>query len=86
MSKEQRYWLENIVESGSYVIGIMTFLLVLAFMVTALGCEDDPRIEEHNKLTDRLLAIGDEQVMLKRYMAYLDEKEKEDSPHEEIMD
>lgn len=86
MSKEQRYWLENILESGPYVIGIMTFLLVLAFMATALGGEDDPRIEEHNKLTDRLLAIGDEQVMLKRYMAYLDEKEKEDAPNEEIMD
>jgi hypothetical protein len=36
-----------------------------------MAFEEDPRIEEHNKLTDRLLALGDEECHLKLYEEYL---------------
>lgn len=40
------------------------FLVTLAVLVTVcvFGCDEDPRIEEHNKLTSYLIALGDKQA------------------------
>jgi len=44
--------------------------LFIIFGICTVTCcanawEDDPRLEEHNKLTDRLIKLGDDQVKCK---------------------
>lgn len=62
-------------------------IMVGIFSVSALiACDDDARIDEHNKLTDYLLKLGDEQAeaIERERMAILLDGGGEDADEDEI--
>lgn len=58
-------------------MGIICFLTL--WSATSLQCwEEDPRIQEHNKLTDDLIALGDNAFQLERYKNLLEKRQQDE--------
>lgn len=82
MLKAQRRLWVSVIRSAALIGILMGFLLFIGFCVALQACEEDPRREQHLQETDRLLALGDQELRVDEYYKWLEQPKPEEKSHE----